>query len=298
MANITQGGRSFDQSSANGSMVLMGDSNGAMYGKMAKEIGQALRLKVNVISVPAGDPLPHSSGQNPKLWLDSLAFVKREHPDVLVLVCNWAGQLNGEKDRLEIAVNELKQHTRRLILITQPPELPHSGSREAMRDGSRPPFMEDLAERSKRTEANAFVKHFQGQNVVVIDIEPLFSKNDGSIQFIDNNNGMLLYQDGDHLSDVGADQVKPDVIKAIERLGTTCVLPRNNQNHVGLPAFPAASEKEYIDFFGERSKKFTGPRVYEQMLEGIRLCEAGKAAQSGRRRGVFRETMKPWRTRL
>jgi peptidoglycan/LPS O-acetylase OafA/YrhL len=217
MDSITQGGRGFGQSSANGSMVLMGDSNGAMYGKMAKEIGQALRLKVNVISVPAGDPLPHSSGQDPKLWLDSLAFVKREHPDVLVLVCNWAGKLNGEKDRLEIAVNELKQHTRRLILITQPPELPHSGSREAMRDGSRPPFMEDLAEHSKRTETNAFVKHFQGQNVVVINIEPLFSKNDGSIQFIDNN-GRLLYQDGDHLSDAGADQVKPDVIKAIRQM--------------------------------------------------------------------------------
>jgi alanyl aminopeptidase len=43
----------------------------------------------------------------------------------------------------------------------------------------------------------------------------------------------------------------------------------------------AGSEKEYIDFFRERAKKFTGgPRVYEQMLEGIRLCEAEKAAQA------------------
>ncbi len=43
----------------------------------------------------------------------------------------------------------------------------------------------------------------------------------------------------------------------------------------------AASEKEYIDFFKERSKKFTGgPRFYEQALEGIRLCEAEKAAQA------------------
>jgi len=41
------------------------------------------------------------------------------------------------------------------------------------------------------------------------------------------------------------------------------------------------SEKEYIAFFGERAKKFTGgPRVYEQMLEGIRLCEAEKAAEA------------------
>ncbi|MGA3203972.1 MAG: M1 family aminopeptidase, partial [Bryobacteraceae bacterium] len=43
----------------------------------------------------------------------------------------------------------------------------------------------------------------------------------------------------------------------------------------------APSEKEYVDFFGERSKNFTGgPRVYEQILEGIRLCTAQKAAES------------------
>jgi cytosol alanyl aminopeptidase len=42
----------------------------------------------------------------------------------------------------------------------------------------------------------------------------------------------------------------------------------------------AASEKEYIDFFAERAKKFTGgPRNYDQTLEGIRLCEAQKAAE-------------------
>jgi alanyl aminopeptidase len=43
----------------------------------------------------------------------------------------------------------------------------------------------------------------------------------------------------------------------------------------------AAAEKEYVDFFGERSKNFTGgPRLYQQILEGIRLCTAQKAAES------------------
>jgi alanyl aminopeptidase len=42
----------------------------------------------------------------------------------------------------------------------------------------------------------------------------------------------------------------------------------------------ARSEKEYMDFFAERSKKFTGgPRIYDQVLEGIRLCEARKSAE-------------------
>jgi len=214
MDGIAQGGIVFNQASTNGSMVLMGDSNGSMYGKMAKEIAQALRLKLNVISVAAGDPLPHSSGRNPQLWLDSFSFVKRENPDVLMLVCNWAGKLNSEKGGVEIAINELKQHTRRLILITQPPQLPKSGDREAMRNGSRPPFMEDPAERVARTESNAFLKRFQRDNVIVIDIEPLFVEDNGSIRFT-NDNGILLYQDGNHFSDAGADIVKANVIRAI-----------------------------------------------------------------------------------
>jgi hypothetical protein len=214
MRDITQGGIAFNQTSTNRSMVLMGDSNGSMYGKMAKEIAQSLRLKLNVISVAAGDPLPHSSGINPQLWVDSLAFVKRENPDVLLLVCNWESKLKGEQDRLEIAINELKQHTRRLILITQPPELPKSAARESIRNGSRPPFTEDPIKRAVRIKSNAFIKSFRRDNVIVLDINRLFVTDDGSIRFADND-GTLLYQDAKHLSDVGASIVKADVIKAI-----------------------------------------------------------------------------------
>ena len=217
--DIAQGGIVFNQASTNGSMVLMGDSNGSMYGKMAKEIAKALRLKLNVISVAAGDPLPHSSGRNPQLWLDSLSFVKSASPDVVLLVCEWEPKLKGEEARLQIAINELKRHTRRLILITQPPQLPESGGRESMRNGSRPPFLEDPVEHALRAESNVFLKSFQGDNVIVIDIEPLFIVGDGSIRFNDDD-GTLLYHDGNHLSDRGADLVKGDVIRAIRQLKT------------------------------------------------------------------------------
>lgn len=50
----------------------------------------------------------------------------------------------------------------------------------------------------------------------------------------------------------------------------------------------AGSEKEFVDYFGERSKKFTGgPRVYQQALEGIRLCQAQKAAQGADAEAYF-----------
>ncbi len=77
-----------------------------------------------------------------------------------------------------------------------------------------PPFLEDKLERTKRTSANAFVKSLQRDNVIVVDIESLFVNGDGSIRFT-NKDGRLLYHDGDHLSDAGADLVKASVLRAL-----------------------------------------------------------------------------------
>ena len=214
LRDVAHGGLVFNQGGKNGSMVLMGDSMGSMYGKMTKEAAYELGLKLNVISVAGGDPLPHSSGQQPPLWLDSLAVVKRESPDFLLLVCNWQGKLKPEKGRLEIAIKELKQHAHHLILITQPPKLPELANRESMRNGSRPPFMEEPVERAARMESNASVRGFNGDNVIAIDIEPLFAAEDGSIRFSDND-GKQFYHDSDHLSGIGADKVKTYLLKAL-----------------------------------------------------------------------------------
>jgi hypothetical protein len=66
---------------------------------------------------------------------------------------------------------------------------------------------------------NAFVKSFQHDNVTVIDIESLFTMGDGSIRTT-NDDGILLYQDGNHLSDAGADLVKADVVRAIREMAS------------------------------------------------------------------------------
>jgi hypothetical protein len=83
-----------------------------------------------------------------------------------------------------------------------------------MREGIRPPFTEDSGERAVRVDVNRFVKSFQADNVVVIDTEPLFSNEVGVIRFADKDGGPL-YQDGDHLSTIGANLVKGELIKAM-----------------------------------------------------------------------------------
>ena len=208
---IRAGGVRFNPHGKNGSMVLMGDSNGSMYGKVAAEIARERDLRLAVISVEAGDPLPNTA-----LWGDSLAVVKKEKPEFLVLVCNW-NKLQDDRSRLTVALSELKPYAREILLLTQPPALPENANREAIRNGNRPPFREDAAERAARIERNQFVKSVQSENVRVVDIEPLFSRETGEIRFVDDR-WKQLYQDRDHLSVAGAELVKPELLKAMNGL--------------------------------------------------------------------------------
>ena len=132
-------------------------------------------------------------------------------------MCNWTGKLSSDRGRLDIAVKELSQYARRLILITEPPELPKAGTRESIRNSSRPPFTEDPTERAIRMEMNAYVKSLASGTILVLDVESLFTERDGSLRF-SSSDGRLLYQDGDHLSDTGAELVKADLVEATEDL--------------------------------------------------------------------------------
>jgi hypothetical protein len=114
-----------------------------------------------------------------------------------------------------ILVNGLSRYTRRLVLLTEPPFLPESAGREAMKNGARPPFWEDPARRARRIPVNELVKRLQHGNVTVIDVAPLFTMSDGSVRIF-GDDGTLLYQDPRHLSVAGANLVKPYLLRAIE----------------------------------------------------------------------------------
>jgi len=213
LRQVANGGLRFNPSGRNGSMVLVGDSFGSMYGKLAAGIARERDLRLTVISVAGEDPLPRSAGRPPALWLQSLAIVQREKPDFLLLACNWK-KLSADRNRLALALQHLGQSARSVILITQPPELPPTATRQAIRNGHRAPFLEDPAERTARIALNAFVKSFQRDNVTVVDIEPLFSRSTGEIRFVDDR-GNQLYYDSGHLSAIGANLVRTPLLNAM-----------------------------------------------------------------------------------
>lgn len=211
---VVKGGLVFDSRATTSSVILMGDSNGSMYGKVMKAICAELGCKLSVISVAAGDPLPSSNAAAGQLWLDSLAVVQREKPDCLVLACSWEAKLRGNKERLALAVAALKPLVGRLVILNQPPSLPENASRGAIRLGARPPFYEDAEIRRLRLESNDYLKSFNSGNCSVVDIASHFQTTNGEVFFLDER-GRQLYADRGHLSGFGADLIRSDLRGAV-----------------------------------------------------------------------------------
>ena len=212
--DVVKGGLVFDSKTKAGSVILMGDSNGSTYGRIMREICAELGYKLTVISVKGGDPLPSSRVASGQLWVDSLAVVRKEKPDCLVLACRWESKLKNDKERLALAVEALKPHVGRLVILNQPPILPENANRASIRLGARPPFYESGENRRRRMESNYYLKRFNVGNCSVIDIASYFKATKGEVLFQDGQ-GRQLYHDRAHLSGFGTDVIRSELRQAV-----------------------------------------------------------------------------------
>ena len=211
LADVAKGGLVFSVKQGPSSVVLMGDSNGSMYGTVMKEICGDIGKNLTVISVDAGDPLPKRNGDSSKLWLDSLDVVRKSTPKYLVFANHWSGKLDTDRERLAVAIAELKPYVGHIILLNQPPILPKEANRASFRAGIRPPFREPLDTKEKRRAANRYLLELQSPSISVIDIAGHFETSDGNILVTDEQ-GRQLYQDATHLSGYGAERIR-DILK-------------------------------------------------------------------------------------
>lgn len=215
--NGAEGKLTFNPQPSTGSIVLMGDSHGSMYGQMVKQLAGELGYKLTVVSVASGDALPPGAGSaGESLWSQSLETVRQDAPDFLILACSWQGKLDAQGLRLDEALEKLRPLTKKIILITQPPLLPPNANRASIRQGARPPFREEQVKQLARSAANTRVLERANGNVRVIDVESLFHDSEGGIRFWDPQ-GRLMYHDRTHLSGYGAQQVKALLEKEIRR---------------------------------------------------------------------------------
>jgi len=198
-----------------GSIALAGDSNASMYGVVLRQLADELQYRFVVLSVPGAITLPRQD-INHKVWLDILADVRRQRPDVLVYACNWPVASGSDTQSITQALGKLRRYTRHIILLTKPPVLPPNASREAIRNGARPPFFEDAGNKRNRLRINRFIKSLASDKITVLDVEPLFKARDGGIRLTDDR-GRLLYFDSGHLSVSGARLVMPQLRRAIQK---------------------------------------------------------------------------------
>lgn len=112
-------------------------------------------------------------------------------------------------------IDSLRSHSKKIVILNQPPILPKNANRAAIRNGLRPPFVENLATRESRKATNTSLLKVASKNVQIVDISRVFEKTeDGDIRFFDPRSNQL-YHDSTHLSGHGADLVKPIIRKAL-----------------------------------------------------------------------------------
>jgi peptidoglycan/LPS O-acetylase OafA/YrhL len=211
---VKDGGITFNSNLSKPVVVLMGDSNGAMYGRTLKEISQEMKLRSHAISVAAGDPLPDT-----QLYKDSLLFLDRANPDITIFVAAWSEKVGQKRDLFKTALSQILQKSKHVIIITQPPGLPKYATREEIRKSGQRPIFEEITPSILRQATNAYLRSCQNERVHVLDIESLFKKSDGEIRFTDSQ-GRQLYHDAGHLSGYGSAMVKKLLVKEISQILT------------------------------------------------------------------------------
>ena len=195
-----------------GWIVLIGDSQGSMYGYELASIAQALDFRLNILSVEAGSELP---GEPHTLWPSISQFLGERKPDVLIVAQAWSAKLGGSgEDDMRKAMAVLADRADKIIVLTQPPQAPANATRQAIRAGARPPFFEEGAATEQRLRANAIIGNIAGGRVEVIEVADLFLGADNAIRLIAPD-GMLAFQDSGHLSEPGTALVRPRLEQAL-----------------------------------------------------------------------------------
>jgi peptidoglycan/LPS O-acetylase OafA/YrhL len=203
--NVATGGISVN-SDGRGWVVLIGDSQGAMYGYELASLARTLGFRLNVLSAAAGNELP---GEPDTLWPSVLQFLGDRKPDVIIVAQAWSSKIGEDGERhFANAMAALVTRASQIIVLTQPPVPPPSATRQSIRAGARPPFFEVPAAADSRLRANTIIRKFENDRIQVVDVAKYFFEVDNSIRLIAPG-GRLTFQDDGHLSDSGTALVRP-----------------------------------------------------------------------------------------
>lgn len=207
---IAEGGLVYGTPS-HGRVVLVGDSQAAMYARQLSLIATHERFELTILAQPAANLLPNSPQS---LWPQALQVIEEREPDLVILVNAWTNKIGDQPQLLCQALSDMAPFARQALIITQPPTLPEHAGRAALRDGASPFFMEDAETKQRRNAVNRWISNLASSNVSVLDFGDFMIQEDGSVGYV-LANGRAAFQDAGHLSDDGVAQLSPGLSGAI-----------------------------------------------------------------------------------
>ena len=210
VSDMAKGGLYYPVNHPKLTVMLMGDSNGSMYGNALKKLCKEQDYDLVVVAVGAHNTLPVSSEPQNPLWIESLAAVRKYRPDCVVIANHWVDKLKTDKGCVQITIRAIAPYTRQIMLVTQSPILPVNAIRQAIRDGASFPFKEKEQLTMARDEINGFIQSFASYKIIIIDTEKHFLTQEGTIRLFDSEK-RLNYYDAAHLSENGAFYVCEDL---------------------------------------------------------------------------------------
>jgi peptidoglycan/LPS O-acetylase OafA/YrhL len=204
-SDVARGGISVNPG-GRGWIVLIGDSQGSMYGFDLASLARKLDFRLNVLSSAAENELPGEPGT---LWPSVLQFLGDRKPDAIILVEAWTNVLGRvDEEHFKNALSALVARAGYLFVLSQPPMAPPDATRQAMRAGARPPFFEHPAATEHRLRATMIIRKFENNRIQVVDVAPYFLNADNSVKVIASD-GRLAFHDQVHLSDSGTALLRP-----------------------------------------------------------------------------------------
>jgi peptidoglycan/LPS O-acetylase OafA/YrhL len=196
--SIASGGISINPTGRR-SVVVVGDSQGAMYGAELASIARQRGFRLNLLSEAGWSELP---GEPDTIWPKVQAYLVGHHADVVIVAEAWTRKLGGNPAALRQGISALEPYATRIIIFTQPPLPPPTANRQGIRTGARPPFWETSSDRSRRQRSADAISRIVGGKVQALSVADAFLNPDGSIRLI-GDDGRLVFEDTYHLSNTG-----------------------------------------------------------------------------------------------
>ena len=211
---LAAGGIRVNPNGTKGSVMLIGDSIGSMYGTALRQACEIEGRKLSVLSVAGGNPLIATPDEDNRLWQLTLGAIVKMRPDVVVIGAAWEPRIREQAGFPALVLDAIRPHVAKIVLVNAVPELPAGASRAAIRAGARPPFYEPEESFRRRSEANRLLASHVDESIDVIDASRFFSLPGYEVAVLDGE-GRCLYQDRGHVSGWGADQLIQEFRKAL-----------------------------------------------------------------------------------